>query len=125
MRENHIDPSHALIVHTDVYNNLQGHYDFILANPPYLSRARLARIEPSVLEHEPMGALFAEDDGFALIDATLSGLSSHLASSGQCWIEHEPEHAPRILKSASRLGYTATTYRDQYGIERYSVILKP
>ena len=117
--------SRATVVQTDVWSAISGTFDFVLANPPYLSRARLERIEPSVLEHEPVGALFAEDDGYALIQATLDGLPTHLASGGQCWVEHEPEHEPQIIESEARLGYRAENHKDQYGIERYSVILKP
>lgn len=117
LRENNIDPDRARVVQTDVYSNIKGTFHFILANPPYLSRARIERIQNSVLEYEPVGALFADDDGFAFIDATIAGLPEHLAPDGQCWIEHEPEHASRI--------HNATTYKDQYGVVRYSVILKP
>ncbi len=117
LKENNIDPTRARVIQTDVYSNIEGVFNFILANPPYLSRARIDRIQNSVLEYEPVGALFAEDDGFALIDATIAGLSDHLAKQGQCWIEHEPEHAQRIR--------AATTYTDQYGVIRYSVILNP
>lgn len=111
--------SRGAVVQTDVYSNVSDRFDFILANPPYLSRARLSRVEGSVLAHEPDEALFADDDGFALIQATIDGLPEHLAPQGQCWIEHEPEHAERL----TALG--ATTHKDQYGVERYSVILKP
>lgn len=125
IRENGIEPGRARVVRTDVYSEVRDHYDVILANPPYLSRARVSRIEPSVLEHEPVSALFAEDDGYALIDATIQGLPTHLTPQGTCWIEHEPEHAPRILESAVHLGLSAVSHKDQYGVIRYSVILRP
>lgn len=124
VRENGV-ADRAQIIETDVYSALDGVFDFILANPPYLSRARLERIEQSVLEHEPVAALFAEDDGYALIDATIAGLPTHLTPGGQCWVEHEPEHAHRITESAARLGYRAENHQDQYGVLRYSVILTP
>lgn len=124
VRENRV-ADRAHITQTDVYSAVDGVFDFILANPPYLSRARLERIEQSVLEHEPVAALFAEDDGYALIDATIVGLPAHLTPGGQCWVEHEPEHAHRILESAAGLGYQAENRTDQYGILRYSVILTP
>jgi release factor glutamine methyltransferase len=121
---NGIGPERATIVQTDVYGSITGTYDAILANPPYLSRARLDRIEASVLDHEPVEALFAEDDGFALIAATIEGLPQYLHAGGECWVEHEPEHSVRIKTAAVRLGLSATTHQDQYGVERYSVILK-
>jgi release factor glutamine methyltransferase len=119
IRENCIDPTRTTVVQTNVYSDLGGHYDFILANPPYLSHTRIERVEGSVLAHEPEEALFAEDDGFALIDATLAGLPTHFSPGGQCWIEHEPEHTARLQAAGT------TTHKDQYGVERYSVILKP
>lgn len=116
IHENGIDPNRARMVQTDVYASVVGQrYDFILANPPYLSRTRLSRVEGSVLAHEPEEALFADDDGFALIAATIEGLRDHLVPGGQAWVEHEPEHAERL----KALG--ATTHKDQYGVERYSV----
>jgi release factor glutamine methyltransferase len=122
---NHIDPSRTHVVVSDVFSNVKGTYDYILANPPYLAHSRLARIEDSVLTHEPHTALFADQGGFALIETTISGLPAHLTHGGQCWIEHEPEHTAQIHESAGRVGLSASTHRDQYGVERYSVILKP
>lgn len=123
--ENGIDRARTHVLQTDVWSAVVGTFDFVLANPPYLSRARLERVAASVLDHEPVTALFAEDDGFALIEATIAGLPEHLAPGGQCWIEHEPEHAERIQKAAQQLDLKATTYEDQYKVVRYSVILKP
>ncbi len=125
IRENGFDSSRTQVVQTDVWSGITGTFDLVLANPPYLSRARLDRIEASVLDHEPVEALFAEDDGFALIDATIAGLPAHLATGGACWVEHEPEHSARIRAAAGRLRLPSTTHHDQYGVERYSVILKP
>lgn len=124
IRENGIDPTRARIVQSDVWSAMSGTFDVILANPPYLSEARIARVEASVLEHEPEEALFAEDDGFAFIEKTIAGLPTHMAPDGVCYIEHEPEHSRRIALAAQALGYSATVHKDQYGTERYSVILK-
>lgn len=125
IRMNGIDSARARVIPTDVWSNIQGQYHYVLGNPPYLSRARLGRVEESVLEHEPEEALFAEDDGFDLVRRTLEGAPDHLRPRGELWVEHEPEHKPRILEYAARLSLEANTRRDQYGQERYSVILKP
>ncbi|MEN9390318.1 MAG: peptide chain release factor N(5)-glutamine methyltransferase [Candidatus Parcubacteria bacterium] len=111
---------------SDVYEGLppDERYDFILANPPYLSDTRRERVEPTVLAHEPHQALFADDDGFALIHRTIAGAPERLLPNGQLWIEHEPEHTERIKTTATSIGLEASTHRDQYGVERYSVIIK-
>ncbi|MCL9972109.1 MAG: peptide chain release factor N(5)-glutamine methyltransferase [Candidatus Pacebacteria bacterium] len=122
---NTIDQSRTTVVESNVWSAVSGTYDLILANPPYLAESRRARIEDSVLIHEPHAALFADKDGFALIEATIEGLPEHLSVGGHCWIEHEPEHATEIHESAQRLGLSTSTHQDQYRVERYSVILKP
>lgn len=113
----------ARVIQTDVWESLTDTYDFVLANPPYLSHNKIERVQDSVLAHEPHGSLFAKDDGFALIERTIRGLPTHLHKGGAAWIEHEPEHTLRIQVLAQSLGCTATTHKDQYGVERYSVIL--
>ena len=113
------------VIQTDVWSHITDQYDFVLANPPYLAQSRIERIQGSVLEYEPPEALFANDDGFALIAETFVRLPDHLTPGGQCWIEHEPEHGESIVSGAVQLGLSATVHKDQYGVERYSVILKP
>jgi len=127
IQENHIDTKNprgflvsTRIIHTDVWSGIRDTYDIVFANPPYLSKNRTEKIQKSVLAHEPKTALFAEDDGFALIEKTIFGLPNHLVSGGQCYIEHEPEHRERIHALAGELGMTAETHPDQYGILRYS-----
>ena len=117
------DGSRTRVFQTDIWSNVPSAYDVVLANPPYLATSRNDRIEASVLKHEPHEALYAADDGYDLIQRTIDGLFSHLRPGGQCWIEHEPEHTARISVSARKLGLTATVHKDQYGVERYSVIL--
>lgn len=113
----------SAVFQTDMYSNVSASYDYILANPPYLSRERIGRVEESVLQHEPIEALFAADDGFELIQKLLSGLPKHLKRGGEAWIEHEPEHTGRIQGAVRALGFTVHTKKDQYGVERFSVIL--
>lgn len=121
---NGIDPARARVIQTDVWSNINDRYDYVLANPPYLSRERIGRVEDSVLEHEPHEALFAEDGGFALLQKTIAGLPGHLSAHGEAWLEHEPDEARRVTDLARTLGLSAVTHEDQYGVLRYSVILK-
>ena len=120
--ENGIDPNRASVIKTDVWSAMRGVYDFILANPPYLAKERVERLQDSVVRHEPHMALFAEDGGFALIEKTILGAPEHLSPAGVLYIEHEPEQARRISEIAEKTGLTAETKYDQYGIARYSLL---
>lgn len=101
---------------TDVWSGVPGRYDFVLANPPYV-----AVLTPG-LGQEPPEALYAADGGFALIEKTVRGAAAHLAEGGQLWLEHDPEHAPRLASLGAELGFSVETHQDQYGIPRYSVM---
>jgi release factor glutamine methyltransferase len=120
--ENGIDESRFRIIDTDVFSNINDSYDYIFANPPYLTESRRGRVEGSVLEYEPAEALFAGEDGFLLIRKTIEGLPKHLNPAGALYIEHEPEHTEAILKYAQKVGFGALTYPDPYGVLRYSVL---
>lgn len=124
VRENEIDETRARILHTDVWSGITNLYDIVCANPPYLSESRLNLIEPSVLTYEPKKALFADENGFALIRRLILGIEAHLNPKGLVYIEHEPEHAEMIQKCAEEHGFSTETKQDQYGVLRYSVLKK-
>ncbi|MFQ5540999.1 MAG: N5-glutamine methyltransferase family protein [Candidatus Paceibacteria bacterium] len=130
LRKNSIDQSRATLIQADVWTPLfdvrrqtVGVFDFVLANPPYVSRLR-DTISPEVLAHEPREALFADDDGFAFIARFIEGLPRHLAAGGAAWVEHEPNHVSRIAKAAARPCLAAETHRDQYGAERFTKLTR-
>lgn len=122
VRENEIDETRTHILRTDVWDGITNSYDIVCANPPYLSESRLNLIESSVLAYEPKKALFADENGFALIRRLIVGAGAHLNPKGLMYIEHEPEHAEMIQKCAREHGFGAETKQDQYGVLRYSVL---
>ncbi len=106
---------------TDVWNAVpvDTRYNYVFANPPYLSKSRTERIGENVLAHEPHLALFANDDGMELIRRTVLGAPAHLLSGGTLFLEHDDwqkEHAQQLFAQA---GFShITTMNDQYGVPR-------
>jgi release factor glutamine methyltransferase len=62
-------------------------FDFILSNPPYVSRAELAKLAPEVRDHEPRLAIDGGEDGFAVIDRLIAVAPDHLAAGGYLILE--------------------------------------
>ncbi|MCA9365480.1 methyltransferase [Candidatus Kaiserbacteria bacterium] len=97
-------------------------YDFILTNPPYIDPT-LDRTEASVKNFEPHQALYGGQNGTEFIEQIIATAPTFLNKNGQLWIEHEPEQTEIIHKLAKQLKFSTTTEKDQYDIERYSILV--
>lgn len=62
-------------------------YDVIVSNPPYIDPAQKPTLQPEVRDHEPALALFAEDNGLAVLRRIVSEASAWLKSGGWLGVE--------------------------------------
>lgn len=115
-----VEHARTKIIQTDVWGGISETYDFILTNPPYISRSRTGRIQDSVLKYEPKKALFAEEDGFGLVRKLIEGAKKHLNEKGILYIEHESEQTEMLQECATKAGFSVETHKDQYEVLRYS-----
>jgi release factor glutamine methyltransferase len=121
IRENGIEEARAHVFKTDVLSDISGVYDFILANPPYIAEDA-TDVDESVLAYEPYTALFAKNGGFDLIEKTINGARECLAPDGALYLEHRPEQAEQIAKTAAENGFSSASFPDHYGVIRYSIL---
>jgi release factor glutamine methyltransferase len=121
--ENGIAKDRFTVITSDVFKNISGQFDFILSNPPYIDPA-VDRAEPSVKTHEPHQALYGGRGGVELIEKIVATAPAYLNEGGQLWLEHEPEQAEFISSCGNTNSFKTTTFNDQYGILRYSVLTK-
>lgn len=120
---NELSADRARIVQSNIFSALPGEkFDFILANPPYIDPA-LHRVEDTVKDFEPHLALFGGHGGMEIIIQLIVEAKYHLLPHGRLWIEHEPEQATEIAVVAAAHGFTANAQIDQYGVERYSILM--
>jgi len=64
-----------------------GVFDFILANPPYVTESEYQALQPEVREYEPASALVAGDDGFRDIQQIVDLGTAYLVPGGTMLIE--------------------------------------
>lgn len=57
-------------------------FDLIISNPPYLSKTEWEEARAEVRDHEPYGALVADDDGLADLKVLLAEAGQHLEPGG-------------------------------------------
>lgn len=75
------------LIQSDLFNELGNQrYDFILSNPPYVTRDAMASLPPEY-RHEPTLALAAGDDGLDIVRRLLAESRSHLNPGGLLAVE--------------------------------------
>lgn len=71
---------------SDLFDSLEGRYDVILSNPPYVDAADLASM-PEEFRHEPVLGLEAGTDGLDLAHRIIAGARKHLTADGLLVVE--------------------------------------
>jgi release factor glutamine methyltransferase len=121
IRANEIDIGRTNVIESNGFAKIEETYDWILANPPYISSSDVASVEPSVLFHEPHLALFAEEEGLAFIELLLRDSPRHLRPGGSLALEFGKNQEKRVDEISRRYGWIPTIENDQYHIPRYGI----
>jgi len=93
-------------VQSNWWSALQGRrFDWIVANPPYLTETEWASAEPEVRDYEPKQALVAADEGLADLRTIITGAPEYLHPGGWLALETGIAHHPALMEHAASLGY--------------------
>jgi release factor glutamine methyltransferase len=102
----------------DLLEAARGPFDFIVSNPPYVSRAETSRLQREVREHEPHVALFAEDDGLSAYRQLIPSAQQMLCSGGYLLMEIGFGLEERVLSLFDSSWEQLPTGADLQGIPR-------
>jgi len=92
----------------------------VVSNPPYLTEAELAALEPGVRDHEPALALASGPDGLEATRRLVQDAGRVLRPGGWLALEVDMLRAPAVAALASRAGLTdVTVHEDLFGRARY------
>ncbi|WP_189369277.1 peptide chain release factor N(5)-glutamine methyltransferase [Tateyamaria omphalii] len=79
--------SRAQIKQGDWFDPVEGRFDLIVANPPYLSAFEMEEVSPELRDHEPRMALTDEGDGLSAYRAIADESGSYLTANGRVLCE--------------------------------------
>lgn len=83
-----------------------GQYDVIVSNPPYVTEAEKADMEPNVLQWEPSLALFVPDDDPLRFYRRIAVLGrSMLADGGRLYFEINRAYGREMVEMLRAMGY--------------------
>ncbi len=106
--------------------SIAGHFDLILANPPYIPSDEIGRLMPEVAAYEPRSALDGGADGLDAYRAILPGLGGLLAPDGLAVVELGAGQAGAVSALADSAGLNVAALRaDLGGVARALVLVAP
>ncbi len=110
------------VLASDFASRVDGRFDVIVSNPPYILRSESAQMEKQVLEHEPHLALFVEGtDPVLFYRKIIDHCSLLLNPGGKLYFELNPLTAEEVktLAMASGLFKEVNLLKDMSGKERF------
>jgi release factor glutamine methyltransferase len=101
---------------------IQGRFDLVLSNPPYIPSADIAGLMPEVCRYEPSRALNGGADGLDAYRTILHTLPNVLHPNGWAVLELGIGQAKAVGELACRQGFATTVKADLSGIPRALVL---
>jgi len=93
---------------------VQGSFDLLISNPPYVSEAEYGELEEEVRK-EPPGALLAGSDGLRYIKPVLEAAPSLVKPGGAVFLETSCFHREPVMEHVSRIeGISSPAYLKDY-----------
>ncbi|MEM9012856.1 MAG: peptide chain release factor N(5)-glutamine methyltransferase [Pseudomonadota bacterium] len=108
----------ATFQRADWLAGIDGSFELIVCNPPYIAADALADLAPDVRDWEPRGALTDEADGLSVYRRLAPALAQVLAPGGRAIFEVGEGQAGDVRAIFAATGWGATVHTDLDGRER-------
>ena len=107
------------LVRSDLFQNITGKYDMIVANPPYIPTEDIGLLMPEVRNFEPVDALDGREDGMYFFREIVKGSRQYLKSNGYLCMEIGRDQGSRVALLMEENGYrNVKVVRDLAGNNR-------
>ncbi|MEM9392407.1 MAG: peptide chain release factor N(5)-glutamine methyltransferase [Pseudomonadota bacterium] len=107
--------SRASFCASDWYSAVQGRFDLIVANPPYVDAAVYRTLSREVQNFEPRLALTPGEDGTRAYFDIVDGAADHLNPGGRILVEIGYDQGAAVAGIFSRAGFRRVSVRQDLG----------
>ncbi len=106
-------------IQSNWFEKIEGHFDLVVSNPPYIPSREIPTLERDVKEHDPLLALDGGADGLLAYRSIASGARDHLAPDGRIVVEIGQGQSTDVVRifAAQRFNLVAQR-QDLSGITR-------
>lgn len=111
---------------SDWLGKVQGRFDLIVSNPPYIDEGLLEKLPREVREHEPRVALNGGNNGTEQMKLLLEDVRTHMNNSAVLLLEIGESQANQVLQLVERAGLVeANIANDIAGKQRFVIATCP
>ncbi|MDG1234762.1 MAG: peptide chain release factor N(5)-glutamine methyltransferase [Amylibacter sp.] len=89
---------------SDWFSEVNGQFDLIVSNPPYITEAEMLELEPAVCNHEPHLALTTGGDGLSAYRNLAKDLKNYLTPGGRAFFEIGKDQGQKVYNIFANTG---------------------
>lgn len=104
---------------SDLFSKVEGKFDLIVSNPPYIASAVIDTLEPEVRLHEPLGALDGTADGLFFYKKIITESRQYLNDGAFLLLEIGHDQGEAVSMLMREAGFKEVYVRKDYaGLDR-------
>ena len=108
-----------VFVQGDLFEPVEGAFDMIISNPPYIPTAEIEKLMPEVRKYEPFLALDGKEDGLAFYKRIIEEGYSYLNPGGYLLFEIGYDQGKEVSVRMEQAGYQGVkVIKDLAGLDR-------
>ena len=109
----------AELLCSNLFEKVEGEFDVIVSNPPYIASGVIPELMPEVREYEPMLALDGKEDGLFFYRTIVAQAKAYLAEGGAILFEIGHDQGEAVAELLRQEGYQNIVVKKDYaGLDR-------
>lgn len=109
----------AVFLESDLFDGVEGTYDVIVSNPPYIRTSVIEELQEEVRLHDPYGALDGKEDGLFFYREIIKRSRDYLKKGGRLYFEIGHDQGEDVKKLMEDAGFAEVTVKkDLAGLDR-------
>lgn len=113
------DKMQVSFIHSNLFENIDGKFDIIVSNPPYIKTDVIKTLMPEVKDFEPMMALDGTEDGLYFYRRIITEAKGYLNRGGYLFFEIGYDQGTEVSDLMREAGYVhVEVAKDLAGLDR-------
>lgn len=109
----------AVFVESNLFDKVEGTYDIIVSNPPYIRTSVIKELQEEVKLHDPYAALDGKEDGLFFYREIIKKSKEYLKKGGRLYFEIGYDQGEDVKKLMEEAGFSEVTVKkDLAGLDR-------